>query len=330
MTDRPTGPLVVTCELAPRDRAVFADALGDLVEIVHLPDVPEDGRATVLGRASALFARNTAKELKPEELPLIGGARLLQFHSAGVDFIPLRDMPAGLPIACNGGAFSEPMAEHALAMTFAAAKRLLVEHRKLRNGEFNQFAPNRMLAGGVCGILGFGGIGIATARLMRGVGMKVHAINRRGAGEESVDWIGTPDRLDELLRAADVLVLSLPLTRASDRLIGARELGLMKLDAILVNLARGEIVDEAALHAHLVANPRFTACIDAWWIEPVRHGRFDTGGFLDLPNVIGSPHNSASVGSWRQVALGRAAANIRRALEGKPPAHLVGEDERVA
>src|SRR3546814_3105533 len=73
-----------------------------------------------------------------------------------------------------------------------------------------------MLAGGVCGILGFGGIGAATAKLMRGVGMRVHAINRRGAGHEAVDWMGTPDRLDELLAAADVLVLSLPLTPRSE------------------------------------------------------------------------------------------------------------------
>src|SRR3546814_2122083 len=107
-----------------------------------------------------------------------------------------------------------------------------------------------MLAGGVCGILGFGGIGAATAKLMRGVGMRVHAINRRGAGHEAVDWMGTPDRLDELLAAADVLVLSLPLTPATAGTIGARALGLMKPDAILVNLARGEIVDEDRSEEH--------------------------------------------------------------------------------
>ena len=115
-----------------------------------------------------------------------------------------------------------------------------------------------MLAGGVCGILGFGGIGVATARLARGIGMKVHAINRRGRSEEPTDWIGTPDQLDMLLAASDVLVICTPLTPATQGMIGAPQLARMKEDAILVNVARGEIVDERALYERLVAFPKFT------------------------------------------------------------------------
>jgi phosphoglycerate dehydrogenase-like enzyme len=165
---------------------------------------------------------------------------------------------------------------------------------------------------------------------MRALGMRIRAINRRGASDEAIDWIGTPDRLDDILTATDVLVITTALTKATEGMIGARELALMKTDAILVNVARGEIIDEAALYAHLVAHPEFTACIDAWWVEPVRHGRFSVNHpFLELPNVIGSPHNSAGGGVWRDMALRRAVANCRRALSEETPLHLIGPDERM-
>ena len=322
--------LVVTFDVGRVGREVVEEVVGEVADIIFLPEVSAADRADVLRRADVFFARNTATDLTADERMLIGGARLLQFYTAGVDFIPLQDLPAELPIASNGGAFAEPMAEHALAMALSAAKRLPIEQRHLEAGEFNQFTPNRMLSGQVCGIFGFGGIGRATARLMRAVGMTIHAINRRGQSGEPADWIGTPDQLDALLRASDVLVIAAPLSRATENRIGRRELALMKADAILVNLARGEIIDEAALFEHLQATPTFMACLDAWWVEPVRHGRFEMSQpFLELPNVIASPHNSASVRSWGRMAFQRAAKNCRRALMGEQPHHLIGPEERM-
>jgi phosphoglycerate dehydrogenase-like enzyme len=104
----------------------------------------------------------------------------------------------------------------------------------------------------------------------------------------------------------------------------------MKPDAILVNVARGAIVDEDALYEHLAANPSFSAGIDAWWQEPRWDGGFVTAHpFLDLPNVLGSPHNSAlTVGALTDAAR-RAAGNIARHLRGEPPLHLVDRSEYV-
>jgi len=324
------GPLVVTFPVSERTRAVIAETLGGVAPVIYLADTSTGEREAALRGAGAVLANDTSTELSAAERQMIGNARLLQFTAAGIDWVPLLDLPAGLPVAGNGGASAEPMAEHVMAVAFAAAKRLFAEHAALKTGEFNQRSPNKMLLGGVCGILGFGGVGQATARLMRGIGMKIHAINRSGKTGEAVDWIGTPDRLDEMLAAADVFVVCLALTRHTEGMIGARELGLMKDDAILINVARGEIVDEAALYAHLVAHPRFTAGIDAWWIEPVRHHKFSMNfPFLDLPNVIGSPHNSAGGGVWRDTSLRRAVANCKRALAGETPLHLARDEERM-
>lgn len=325
-----TPTLLVTLEAGANSRSVIEATIGATARVVYLSDVVAEERAKALSGATVLLARDTSKELQAGEPALLGAARLIQFVTAGVDYIPLSDLPASLPVASNGGAYAEPMAEHAVAMTLAALKRLLIEHAKLAGGTFDQFRPNRMLADSVCGILGFGGIGVATARLMRALGAKVHAINRRGTTEEPVDWIGTNAEIDRLLASSDILVLSLPLTPATNGLLGQRELALMKRDAILINLARGEIIDEAALFSHLKGTPEFTACIDAWWIEPVRHGHFRMDhDFMSLPNVIASPHNSASVARWRNVALRRAAENARIALQGGQAQHLVPPEDRM-
>jgi len=325
-----SGPLVVTYPLSGRSRAIVAEELGGVAEIICLSDLAPAERAAALSRAGALLAHDTSKELRSDEIPLIGDARLLQFTAAGIDWVPTRGLPPELPVAANKGGGTEPMSEHIVALALAAAKRLFVEHERLKRGEFNQRGANKMLRGGVCGIFGFGNVGVATARLMRAFGMQIHTINRRGASVEPTDWIATPDRLDDLLRAADVFVVCAALTTETEGLIGARELGLMKEDAIFINVARGEIVDEAALYAHLVAHPRFCAGIDAWWVEPVRHGHFRMGHpFLDLPNVIGSPHNSAGGGAWRDEYLRRAVRNCRRAILGETPLNLIGPDERM-
>jgi glycerate dehydrogenase len=98
-----------------------------------------------------------------------------------------------------------------------------------------------------------------------------------------------------------------------------------------VNLVRGEVVDEADLFAHLRAVPTFTACLDAWWVEPVRHETFRLDfPFLSLPNVIGSPHDSASVPRVTEIGLRGAVANMRLVLEGGVARYVVEGEERGA
>ncbi len=325
-----TPTVAVTYDFRPRERAVLADALAGIAEPVFIADLDPAGRAAALSGAATVLARNTNTELTPHEAALLASAKLIQFMTAGIDFVKLSLLPAGVPIASNGGAYAGPMAEHALGMVLAGAKRLIVEHQALARGEFNQHTRNRALAGGTCGILGFGGIGEACARLFRALDMKIFAINRRGASDDRTDWIGTMHQIDRLLAASDVVIVATPLTPQTQGFIGARELAAMKPTAILVNLARGEVIQEDALYAHLTTHPDFIACIDAWWVEPERQGSFRMDHpFMTLPNVIGSPHNSASVPGMTEAAIRRAVINIRRVLGGEAPRYTLAQHEHM-
>lgn len=321
--------VVITYEPGEEGRALIQEMLGAAAPLTFLRDLPAEERHPELSTAEVLLSWHPSRELRPDEWSALGGVRLIQLISAGADHVPFAKLPPGATLASNVGAYAEPMAEHVLAMALALSKRLLVEHGKLSRGEFDQGTPNRALRGGTCGILGFGGIGRATARLMRAVGMEVHALNRSGRSREEADFIGTFDDLERVLRASDVVVVALPLTGATRNLIGRKELGWMKRDAILINVARGEIIDEEALYEHLRAHPDFLAGIDAWWVEPFRHGVFRMDHpFLELPNVLGSPHNSAMVPGAMKEALRAAAENVQRYLSGMPLVGIVRHEDR--
>jgi len=300
------------------ERELLSEFFQDGVEVRYLEDVSDDERADWIRQADVIISFNFPREIQDEEVPLLEHAEFLQLASAGASHVPYDRLPESLVVASNVGAYAEPMAEHTMAMALALAKRLHINHGRLKRGDFNQRDVNVSLRGGVCGILGFGGIGKATARLMRGFDMEIHALNRSGTTDEPVEFIGTLDDLERVLRASDVVVVSLPLTVQTEGLISERELGWMKDAAILVNVARGAIIDEHALYEHLRAHPEFMAGIDTWWSEPRSHGEFRTETpILELPNILGSPHNSPFVPGFLVDALRQAAENAQRFLDGE-------------
>lgn len=323
--------VLVTFSLSPAMREALSGTIGSLADITYLPDLEPDGRTKALSSADVVLAWLPALELKsPDEFAQLGSARLVQLLSAGVDHVPLRRIPEGVPVASNAGSYAGPMSEHVLAMALALAKHLPQRHADLKSGVFEQHTANREIRGSIVCILGFGGIGRASALLFNALGARIRAVSRSTVADEWVEQVSTIDALDPALAEADIVVISLPLTRATRGLVGGRELALMKPDAILVNVARAAIVDEDALYEHLVAHPTFQAGIDVWWDEPHGGGAFTPRRpFLDLPNVLGSPHNSGTTESSFAYATREAAANIVRALSGETVNHLVDRSEYV-
>lgn len=310
------------------DTARMSRQLGEDVTVTAVEEMPEADRRQVLEDADALVVGNWRRELHPgeaRELP----TRLVQLISAGADHLPFEELPARAVVASNVGAYAEPMAEHVLAMVLALLKELRQHHDELARGEWVQAATGT-LDGAACAVVGYGGIGQATSRLLQAFGAEIWAINTSGRTDHPVAFAGTLDDLPEVLAAADVVVLSVPLTRRTRGLIGAGELATMKPGAVLVNVARGAVVDQGALYRHLARTPTFRAAIDAWWVEPMHDDAFRVEHpFFDLPNVLGSPHNSGLVPSAVGRAIGRATANVARFLRGEPVHGVVHPEDYV-
>ena len=311
--------VAVTFRPDESERAAIFSTLEGLGGAAFLGDLDDRARSDALASAEVLLSWRPEREMDAAELALAKRVRLIQLLSAGADHLSFDRLPPAAIVASNVGAYADPMAEHALAMALALAKLLPQNHASLAAGEFPPPPRTLRLKGGVAVFLGFGGIGRSCARLFRCLGMRIHAINTSGRTNEDVEFVGSIRDLETVLRAADVAVVALPLTRATRGLIGVRELAWMKPTAILVNVARGAILDERALYLHLVANPEFSAGIDTWWDEPPRGDPFEPQHpFFDLPNLLGSPHNSSLVPGIEAEAAAEAARNIVRFLRGEP------------
>jgi len=320
--------ILVTAPVAEDVRKAIHGILDPIGEVMFLSDVAEKERSSELADSEVLISWNLGHELKTSEFAAISNVRLLQLLTAGADHLPFSQIRATITIASNPGAYAEQMSEHAVAMILAIYKNLVDRHTKLVKGIFDQKNVNRRLGGSTCAILGFGGIGKATARRLRCLDVKILAINTSGKTDEPVEFVGTLKDLEYVFRRADIVIVSLPLTRFTNGLIGKRELGWMKNDAALLNVARGRIINERALFEKLKTFPSFNAAIDAWWEEPFRHGKFKTRyPFLKLQNVLGSPHNSGVVADAMSVAGVYAAENVKRFLNNEQVAGVVNRSD---
>lgn len=306
----------------PRD--VYAGELGPALRLSFLEDVAPEDRQRLLSEVDAAIVLDPAAELSAADISAMRALRFVQTLTSGIDHIPAALFPAQVKIGNTAGSTALPIAEHGVAMILAAYKRLIFEHNQLAKGDWGFFRPNRSLHGATVGILGYGGIGRKIAELLRPFGVTIEAINRSGRTHDPIDYCGSLADLGEAIRRWDVIVVSASLNSATRALLDRALFERMKPGAVLVVLSRAEIVDEQDLYSHLVAVPAFTACLDAWWEEPLKTGRpFSTRfPFLELPNFIGSPHNSSMVPSMPRNMVVSAARNVARFFHDGTGAHF--------
>ncbi|MEW2397301.1 2-hydroxyacid dehydrogenase [Streptomyces sp. NPDC046862] len=253
--------------------------------------------------------------------------RLVHAPGAGTDGIDVGALAPGTLVA-NTFHHEDAIAEYTVAATILLRRGFLRQDAALRQGVWEAPAYPGLLGEATVGFVGFGHIGARAWQRFRSFGARGVAVTRRGgvdAVAEGLAWSGAMDDLGALLEAADVVVVSVPLTEETASLIGATELARLRESAVLVNVGRGRVVDEDALYAALRDGVIGGAALDVWYDYPAdgRTGPPSRHPFHELPNTLMTPHSS---GLARQTFARRTediTANIRRLAAGQGLSNVV-------
>ena len=253
--------------------------------------------------------------------------KLIQLLSAGYDKADLNAArKAKVPLSNNGGANSVAVSEHAMLLALAVSRQLILQHTSVSNGRWRGNSTPRVheVRNKVMGIVGLGTIGKKTARLAKAFGMEVNYYDIERLREDQEDALGIRFRLlRELLRTSDIVSLHTPLNDSTHHLIGAEELALMKPSAILVNTARGPVIDEKALYETLAANKIAGAGLDVFDQEPPQQDN----PLFGLDNVILTAHLAGPTFESNITRVRNAFDNVQRVARGDDPLWVVPEFE---
>jgi glycerate dehydrogenase len=266
--------------------------------------------------AGATIAIINKVPLRAATLEQLPDLKLIALAATGSDCVDKEYCRTHGIVVCNIRDYAtDSVPEHVLALIFALRRSLVAYDRDLRRGKWqtiDQFCyfdhPIRGIAGSVLGIVGFGTLGRALADRARALGMEVIATGSRPAD-------GLVD-LDALLRRSDIVSLHCPLTEATRGMINAKSLALMKPDAILINTARGGLIDEAALAEALRTGQIGGAGIDVLSEEPPKNGNILLD--LDLPNLIVTPHIAWASEPAQQRLAEQLVGNLEAFAAGRP------------
>ena len=243
--------------------------------------------------------------------------RWVQSPAVGVGSLMFPELLASpVVITSARGIRARSMAEHVLGVTIALARKLPVairaqiEHRWAQDELEGASVDVRTLQGQRMGIVGLGAIGLELAKIAAPFGFRISAIRRRvdEPKPDGVEDVWPPDRLADLLAQSDVVVLAAPHTPETKRLIGKAELDRIKRGALLVNIARGKMVDDDAVIAALRDGRLGGAALDVFSEEPLD----PSSPYWDLPNVIVTPHTSGAMQDYWTPLVALFADNLRR------------------
>jgi D-3-phosphoglycerate dehydrogenase len=293
-------------------------ALGRVTLYADRPTTAEEKVRRARG-ATVLVNSRSAVKWPGDVLRQLPGLRLFALCGIGTDAVDLAAAKAlGIAVCNIPGRTAPIVAEHALALMFAVARRTWYQTNEMKCGRWTR-RDNVYLRGKTLGVVGAGPIGAEVARLGAAVGMRVVAWTFQPSAERSAGLGVTFVPLDELLRTADVVSLHVRLTEQTRRLIGARELALMKPGALLINTARGAVVDAEALAAALRSGHLGGAGIDVYETEPAPADH----PLLACEQVVLTPHNADQTPEGTELLNEGVVENVKAFLEGRPQNRVV-------
>ena len=313
--------VVVTRKLPDAVEARMRELFDVELNSADVPMTPA-ALAEAMGRADVLAP--TVTDRIDADLIAKAGPRLKLIASfgAGVDHIDLAAATArGMTVTNTPGVLTEDTADMAMTLILAAARRVVEGAEVVQAGGFHGWGPTwmmgRRIGGKKLGIIGMGRIGLALARRARAFGLSIHYHNRKPvpplvAEELQATWW---ESLDQMLAHTDIISVNCPHTPGTYHLLSARRLKLLQPHAIVVNTARGEVIDETAL-AEMLADGRLAAAgLDVFQHEPAINPTL-----LALPNVTLLPHMGSATVEARTEMGEKVIVNIRTFLDGhKPP-----------
>jgi phosphoglycerate dehydrogenase-like enzyme len=278
--------------------------------------------ARAAAAATVIFSWSIAGKLLEDVFALAPRVRWVHSRSAGLDgvlFPALRS--SDVPLTNGRGVFSAPLGEFVIAAALFFAKGLRRMVRSQQAGQWDQF-DIQPLEGQTLGIVGYGDIGHAIARRAHALGMKVLALRKRPAESQAdpiVDAVYAPERKLEMLARSDYIAVAVPLTPETRGMIGAAEFAVMKNTAVVMNVGRGPVIDEAALVRALEQKRIKGAALDVFEREPLPAGH----PFYKLENVLLSPHCADHTPDWLEDAMRFFLQNFERFRRGQPLLNLV-------
>jgi phosphoglycerate dehydrogenase-like enzyme len=323
--------IVSTVGLRPAQRALL-EAAAPGAEIVDRQCRTVEEMAELLGSASGCDVLFTFR-VPPETMRMAPQLKWIQLLSAGADHALKGQVGAGVALTTSSGIHAATMAEYSIASMLAFSHKLHLLIRAQMNREWRRSGDFMSMVdamrGHTLGLIGYGSIGRETARLGRALGMRVIALKRNPASRRDEGWMpaglgdsdgsiperfyGPGERM-EMLAECDYVTVTLPLTESTRGFIGERELAAMRPHAYLVNVGRGEVVDQDALVEALRAGRIGGAGLDVFEREPLE----PESPLWAMENTILTPHMSGAFKGYVEACCELFADNLRRFVAGQP------------